>query len=79
MTYESFSFIEEGIVYCRVKEIKKDKIVLETDKIKEFDKEFWNEEIKEGDYVRVYIKNNRIIYLEKIDKEFFEKIKELIQ
>ncbi|BBL45402.1 hypothetical protein MJ1_0231 [Nanobdella aerobiophila] len=73
--YESFEYIEEGIIYCKVKSILKDKVIFDINsKEYSFDKTIDMNYLKEGDYVRFYIKDNKIIYIETISKEFYDRM-----
>lgn len=77
MVYESFNFIDEGVVYGIVEDINSDKIKIKAgDDVRTFDNNGFY--CKKGDYVRIYINNDKIIYLEIINKDFYEKIKNLI-
>jgi hypothetical protein len=77
--YESFEYIEEGIIYGKVKNIGKDKIFIEINgKEYSFDKTEDMNNLNAGDYVRFYIKDKRIIFIEKISKELYENIKKIL-
>ncbi len=79
MEFESFNYLKEGICYGIVSEIKKDKICIKfKDTVKCFDKNIQYINLNVGDYVRLYIKNDDVILLEKITKEFYEEIEKIL-
>jgi len=77
--YEAFSHIPEGIIYGIVKEIKKDKILIEAGgEDKYYDLETVVTGISQGDYVRVYVKDGKIFFIEKLSKEEYESFKAIL-
>lgn len=73
--FEDFSHLKEGIIYGIVKEIKKDRISIESNnEIKNYDLEVIFTGISVGDYVRVYVKENKVLFIEKINKKFYEEM-----
>ncbi|BFI73607.1 hypothetical protein YN1_5940 [Nanoarchaeota archaeon] len=78
--YESFDYIKEGIIYGKIKNIGKDKIYIEINgKEYSFDKTVDMNNLSVGDYVRFYIKDNKIIFIEKISEELYNNIKVLLE
>ncbi|AMD29697.1 hypothetical protein [Candidatus Nanopusillus massiliensis] len=78
--YESFDYIKEGIIYGKIKNIMKDKVIIEINgKDYSFDKSIDINNLNSGDYVRFYIKNNNIIYIEKISQNLYENIKKILE
>jgi len=80
MVYEDFSYLEEGIVYGYIEEtdskfisinIKGQKVVYKN-KINDFNN------LKEKDFVRVYVKNKEAIYIEQLDDSLYKKFVKLI-
>lgn len=72
--FEDFSHIQEGIIYGVVKDIKKDKITIECrGETKSYDLEIVFTGISIGDYIRAYVKENKVFLIEKITKEFYEE------
>jgi len=77
--YEAFSHINEGIVYGVVREIKKDKILIEAGgERKYYDIETVFTGISEGDYVRLFVKDGKIFFIEKLDKDSYENFRKII-
>ncbi|MGC9079363.1 MAG: hypothetical protein ACP5G1_01345 [Nanopusillaceae archaeon] len=77
--YEDINYMSEGIIYCRVKKVTKDKIYFDINgKEYSFDKTVEMNELREGDYVRFYIKKDKIIFIEKIDENFYKEIKSIL-
>lgn len=75
--YESYDFIDEGVIYGKIVEIKKDKICIEANgKVKCFDKKLFN--CNKDDYVRFYVKKDDILFLEVIDKELYDGLRDII-
>jgi len=78
--YESLDYIKEGIIYGKIKNIMKDKVIIEINgKDYSFDKSIDINNLNSGDYVRFYIKNNNIIYIEKISQNLYENIKKILE
>jgi len=78
--YESFDYIKEGIIYGKIKNIMKDKVIIEiSGKEYAFDKPVDINKLNLGDYVRFYMKNNNIIYIEKISQNLYENIKKILE
>jgi hypothetical protein len=58
----------------------KDKVIIEINgKDYSFDKSIDINNLNSGDYVRFYIKNNNIIYIEKISPKLYENIKKILE
>lgn len=77
--FEDFSHIKEGIIYGIVKEIKKDKIAIECGgEVKNYDLEIIFTGISTGDYIRAYIKENKVFLIEKINKKFYEEMYKIL-
>jgi len=77
--YEAFSHIEEGIIYGVVKEIKKDKILIEASgEERYYDLEIVVTGISQGDYVRVYVRDGKVFFIEKLNKDEYESLKTII-
>jgi len=77
--YESFSHIPEGIIYGMVKEIKKDRILIEAGgEEKYYDLETVATGISQGDYIRVYVRDGRVFFIEKLDKKEYESFKAIL-
>jgi len=58
----------------------KDKVIIEINgKDYSFDKSIDINNLNSGDYVRFYIKNNNIIYIEKISQNLYENIKKILE
>ncbi|MEM4571316.1 MAG: hypothetical protein QXY16_01295, partial [Nanopusillaceae archaeon] len=73
--FEDFSHINEGIIYGIVRDIKKDKIAIDCrGEVKSYDLEIIFTGISVGDYIRAYVKENKVFLIEKITKEFYEEI-----
>ncbi len=78
--YESFDYIKEGIIYGKIKNIMKDKVIIEiSGKEYAFDKPVDVNKLNPGDYVRFYMKNNNIVYIEKISQNLYENIKKILE
>lgn len=78
--YESFDYIKEGIIYGKIKNIMKDKVIIEIGgKEYAFDKPVDINKLNPGDYVRFYMKNNNIVYIEKISQNLYENIKKILE
>jgi type II secretory pathway component PulC len=78
--YESFDYIKEGIIYGKIKNIMKDKVIIEiSGKEYTFDKPVDINKLNPGDYVRFYMKNNNIVYIEKISQNLYENIKKILE
>ncbi len=78
--YESFDYIKEGIIYGKIKNIMKDKVIIEiSGKEYAFDKPVDINKLNPGDYVRFYMKNNNIVYIEKISQNLYENIKKILE
>jgi hypothetical protein len=78
--YESFDYIKEGIIYGKIKNIMKDKVTIEIGgKEYAFDKPVDINKLNPGDYVRFYMKNNNIVYIEKISQNLYENIKKILE
>jgi len=78
--YESFGYIKEGIIYGKIKNIMKDKVIIEIGgKEYTFDKPVDVNKLNPGDYVRFYMKNNNIVYIEKISQNLYENIKKILE
>jgi len=78
--YEAFSHIAEGIIYAIVKEIKKDRILLEAGgEEKYYDLETIATGISQGDYVRVYVRDGKVFFIEKLSKDEYESFKTILE
>lgn len=76
--FEGFNEVgDEGIYYGKVIE-KSDKYLTitadNTSKVFLFDGDY----ISEGDFVRVYVKNKKVIFVEKLDEKYFKELKKLL-
>lgn len=77
--FEDFSHLKEGIIYGVVKEIKKDKILIECGgETKSYDLEIIFTGISAGDFIRAYVKENKVLLIEKINKHFYEEMYKII-
>jgi len=77
--YEAFSHIPEGIIYGIVREIKKDRILIGAGgEDKYYDLETVATGISQGDYVRLYVKDGKVFFIEKLSKEEYESFKTIL-
>jgi len=78
--YEAFSHISEGIVYGVVREVKKDKILIEAGgERKYYDLETVITGISEGDYVRLFVKEGKAFFIEKLSRDDYENFRKIIE
>ena len=82
MVYEDFSYLKEGVVYGYIEEVDskflsiniKGQRVVYKNKIRNY--EVVN--LKEKDFVRIYVKNKEAIYIEKLDDSLYRKFMKLV-
>jgi len=80
IVYEDLSHLEEGVIYGYIEEIDskfisiniKGQKVVYKNRINDFNN------LKEKDFVRVYVKNKEAIYIEQLDDSLYRKFVKLI-
>jgi|GEM_PF-1526666 len=81
--FEGFEALEEGIIYGILEDYNNRKIIVNIKGIrKEYDFRenlisFLNN-IGKKSFIRAYVKNNEIIYIEKINEELYKKYMKLL-
>ena len=75
---ESLELVEEGVLYGKVTEVSEKYVTLS---LKNITKTFLckNFHAREGDYIRVYVRNNEILFYEVLDEKIFKKLVSIIE
>jgi hypothetical protein len=76
--FESFEDVsKEGVLYGRVVEVSDKYLTIATEKgSRTFI--YTGSGISEGDFVRMYVEEKRVIFVEKLDEQTFKKLRNLL-
>ncbi|RDD52435.1 hypothetical protein BA065_01720 [Nanoarchaeota archaeon NZ13-N] len=78
--YEGFLHLNEGLIYGVIREIKKDRILVEAGgERKYYDLEAIPMGISEGDYVRLFVRDGKVFFIEKLSREEYEEFRRILE